>query len=274
MDEALREFGHLVRSPERAIDLSRGALLIARIEYPSLDLTATLGRLDALAARSKAAALAEPRARLERLRRFLFEEEGFRGNAEDYYDPRNSCLNQVLERKLGIPITLSVLTMEIGRRLGLSIFGVGLPGHFVVRAEVGGERSLFDPFNAGALMSAEGAAEVVARAVGQPVRLAEEHFAAVRPTQILTRMLLNLEGIYLRAEAWEKALSAIDRLLASDADPRRHLRDRGAVLARLGRLTDAAQAWERYLGSYPDAGDTEEVRRELRVVRQRLARLN
>ncbi len=134
MNEGLREFGDLVRSPEPALDLSRGALLIARIEHPELDSSRELARLDALAACSGASALGGPRARLERLRAFLFEEERFRGNAENYYDPRNSCLNDVLDRKLGIPITLSVLMMEVGRRLGLSIFGVGLPGHFVGRA--------------------------------------------------------------------------------------------------------------------------------------------
>ena len=274
MDEGLREFGDLVRSPALALDLARGALLIARIEHPELDSSRELARLDALAARSGASALAGPRARLERLRVFLFEEERFRGNAEDYYDPRNSCLNDVLDRKLGIPITLSVLMMEVGRRLGLSIFGVGLPGHFVVRAEVGGEGILLDPFNAGALMSVAAAAEVAARAAGRPVRLVDEDFAAVTKVQILTRMLMNLEAIYVRAEAWEKALAVIDRLLIVDAGGRRHRRDRGAVLVRLGRLHAAAEEWERYLSRYPNAEDSVELRRQLRGVRQALASLN
>src|SRR5262249_59930934 len=127
----------------------RGALLIAQIEHPALDPTPTLARLDALARRSEAAALADPRQRLERLRRFLFEEEGFRGNAEDYYDPRNSCLNDVLDRKLGIPITLAVVVMEVGRRVGLDICGIGLPGHICVGARGDGELVVLHPFPRG-----------------------------------------------------------------------------------------------------------------------------
>ncbi len=274
MDDALRELGDLIRSPEPALDLARGALLIARIEHPSLDVSRELARLDALAARSGASALGEPRARLDRLRRFLFEEERFRGNADDYYDPRNSCLNDVLDRKLGIPIALSVLTMEVGWRVGQSIEGVGLPGHFVVRAEVNGASILLDPFNGGAVMSVESAAEVAARAVGRPVQLVDAHFAAVSKLQILTRMLMNLKAIYVRAEAWEKALAVIDRLLIVDGGTRRHRRDRGAVLVKLGRLHAAAEEWDGYLSRYPNGEDAVELRQQLRGVRQTLASLN
>lgn len=274
MDPGLREFGEIVRTPEPALDLARGALLIARVEHGALDSLRELARLDELAGRSGAGGLGEPRARLARLRAFLFEEEGFRGDAENYYDPRNSCLNDVLDRKLGIPITLSVLMMEVGRRLGLAIAGVGLPGHFVVRAEVGGEGILLDPFNAGAPLSVSAAAEVAARAVGRPVRLVAEHFTAVTKVQILTRMLLNLEAIYVRAEAWEKALAVVDRLLILEPRAPRHGRDRGALLVKLGRLLAAAEEWERYLGRYPNAEDAAALRRRLRGVRQRLASLN
>jgi regulator of sirC expression with transglutaminase-like and TPR domain len=264
----------LLRSPEPAADLARGAALIARIEHPDLDITGTLARLDALTTRSGASSLIRPRARLDRLRRFLFDEEGFRGNAENYYDPRNSCLNDVLERKLGIPITLSLLIMELGQRLGLVIRGVGLPGHFVVRAELADEHILLDPFNAGAVLSTRQAEELAARAVGRPVQLLDEHFAAVSNVQILTRMLLNLEAIYVQAETWEKALAVVDRLLLLDPDGARHLRDRGAVLFKLGRSAAAAREWERYLRRYPDAPDATAVRRNLRELRQRLAALN
>jgi regulator of sirC expression with transglutaminase-like and TPR domain len=274
MDAGLRELSDLVQTPEPALDLARGALLIARVEHGGLDSSRELARLDGLARRSGAGALGEPRARLERLRAFLFEEERFRGDAENYYDPRNSCLNDVLDRKLGIPITLSVLMMEVGRRLGLAIAGVGLPGHFVVRAEVGGEAILLDPFNAGAPLSVSAATEVAARAVGRPVRLGAEHFTAVTKVQILTRMLLNLEAIYVRAEAWEKALAAVDRLLIVEPGAPRHGRDRGAVLVKLGRFGAAAEEWERYLGRYPNAQDAAELRQQLRGVRQRLASLN
>ena len=139
MDPALRAFHDLLKAPDAAIDLSRAALAVARIEHPDLDDRRELTRLDELAGRVGVTRRTEPGVALERLRRFLFEEEGFRGNADEYYDPRNSCLNDVLDRKLGIPITLSVLTIEVGRRVGLDIAGVGLPGHFFVSANVGGQ---------------------------------------------------------------------------------------------------------------------------------------
>ena len=270
----MREFQELVASPEPAIDLARGALLIAQIEHPGLDPTPTLARLDVLARRSEAAALADPRQRLERLRRFLFEEEGFRGNAEDYYDPRNSCLNDVLDRKLGIPITLSILAMELGRRLALSIHGVGLPGHFVVRAEIDGEGILLDPFNAGAVLGLDGAADVAARAVGRPLELRDEHLDALSKKSILTRMLLNLQAIYVRTEAWTKAVAVLDRLLLLDPRSSTYLRNRGGVLVKLGRLAEAAREWEQYLERHAGAEDAPDVRRELRRVRQALATLN
>jgi regulator of sirC expression with transglutaminase-like and TPR domain len=274
VDPSLRELADLVGSGE-AIDLARGALLIARIEYPSLEMARELARLDELARRSAAASVTPQRARLDRLRRFLFEEEGFRGNAETYYDPRNSCLNDVLTRKLGIPITLSVLTMEIGRRVGLTIHGVGLPGHFVVRADLDGEPAIMDPFDGGSIVGPERADEIVSRAVGRSVELRPEHFAPVTTRAILVRMLMNLQGIYVRAEAWDKALGVLDRLALLDAEGvQAHLRNRGSVLLKLGRLGEAATTWERYLGRYPDSDDAADVRRQLRAVRQSLASRN
>ena len=137
MDSALRAWTDLVRAPEPEIDLALGTLALARVEYPDLVAARHLEILDDLAARSETAGIDDPLRALHRLREFLFDEEGFRGNADDYYDPANSYLNQVLERKLGIPITLSVLMLEVGRRVGLRVLGVGLPGQFVVSALAG-----------------------------------------------------------------------------------------------------------------------------------------
>ena len=215
-----------------------------------------------------------PRPRLDRLRGFLFEDEGFRGNAEDYYDPRNSCLNDVLARKLGIPITLSVLTMEVGRRVGLALEGIGLPGHFLVRARVTGRELLLDPFNGGALLTTAEAAVVAARAVGRPVQLAEAHWTPCTPAQILIRMLRNLKTVYVQRGDWERSLTVVDRLLVLDADSPIHLRDRGTVLVKIGRLWEGAAAWERYLQKFPDAQDVETFRQQLRRVRQELAARN
>ena len=272
--DALEPFRELARTPDARIDLTRAALAVARIEHPDLDVEGEVARLDSLAARSNAAGARSPQAALERLVAFLFEEEGFRGNDKEYYDPRNSCLNDVLDRRLGIPITLSVLTIETGRRVGIEVDGVGLPGHFIVSARLAGRRVFLDPFNGGATLTPERAEEVAARAVGRPVKLEDAHWAPCSKHQIVVRMLRNLKGIYAKRQAWDRALGVVDRLLVLDADSGVHQRDRGTVLVRLGRLHEGATEWERYLRRFPGAPDAEGFREELRRVRQQLGSRN
>jgi regulator of sirC expression with transglutaminase-like and TPR domain len=274
VNPAVRAFHDLVRGPDASIDLGRAALAVARIEYPALDDAHELQRVDALAARIGTGRRGAAAETLERLKRFLFDEEGFRGNADEYYDPRNSCLNDVLDRKLGIPITLSVLTMEVGRRVGLDIVGVGLPGHFIVSATVAGRAVLLDPFNGGAVLTPSTAADVAARAVGRPVKIEEAHWAPCSRRQIVVRMLRNLKTIYARRSDWERALGVIDRLLLIDSETPMHLRDRGTVLVKSGRLWDGAAEWEAYLNRYPNVSDAEAFRQELRRVRQELGSRN
>jgi regulator of sirC expression with transglutaminase-like and TPR domain len=274
VDPALRAFRDLVRGPDASLDLARAALAVARIEHPDLEEAHELARLDALATRVGAARRTGPAGALERLKRLLFHEEGFHGNADEYYDPRNSCLNDVLDRKLGIPITLSVLTMEVGRRVGLDIAGVGLPGHFIVSATIGGRSVLLDPFDGGTELTPTTAADVSARAVGRPVRIEESHWAPCSRRQIVVRMLRNLKTIYARRSDWGRALGVIDRLLLIDGDAPMHLRDRGTVLVRAGRLWEGGAEWESYLNRYPHAQDAESFRQELRRVRQELGSRN
>jgi len=271
-DRALDEFTQLVKSPE--IDLGVAALAIARIEHPDLAPGPALAELDELAARSSVSTAGGGRRALDRLCAFLFEGEKFRGNADDYYDPRNSCLNDVLDRRLGIPITLAVVVMEVGRRVGLDILGIGLPGHFCVGARLGSELVLLDPFASGRALDRAEAEAIASRAVGRSVKLTDAHFAATSRTQIVVRMLRNLEGIYARREDWTKALAVIDRLLVVDADAPTHRRDRGTVLVKLGELHRGASDWERYLTRHPQARDAAAFREELRRVRQTLAEKN
>ena len=261
--EPLRAFGELARVPDEAVDLGLGALLIAQIEHPALDPFHELKRLDELAGRAG-------RADAHRLRRFLFEEEGFAGNADDYYDPRNSCLNDVLDRRLGIPITLSVLAIEVGRRLGLVVHGVGLPGHFMAAAD----GVLFDPFNRGAAVSREEAGTVVARVLGRAVLLEDGHFAPVPKTQILTRMLANLRGVYIDREEWAKAHAVMERLILLDPDAPGHVRDYGTVLMKEGDFTRGAAQWELYLSRHPNARDADRVKAQLTEIRRAIASLN
>lgn len=274
MDGGLRDFAEIARRPEPEMDLGLGALEVARIEYPDLDPAVHLRRLDELAERSAVRAEGDPVRALHRLREFLFEEEGFRGNTDDYYDPRNSCLNDVLERKVGIPITLALVTMEVGRRLGLAVEGIGLPGHFVVSVAVGEGPVLLDPFDGGTVITRERAGQLVARALGRRVRLNDAHFAPVTRRHILGRMLSNLEAIYVRAEAWDRALATVERFILLDEDSSVHLRDRGLVLVKLGRLHAGAADLERYLTRRPAAADAEGVRKELQRVRRHLGALN
>ncbi len=252
-----------------------GALLIAKAEYPDLQVQEYVSRLDRLAEAAKGAGSErDPLRRLHRLREFLFEEQGFRGNAEEYSDPRNSFLNDVLDRRLGIPITLSLVLIEVGRRLGLSMHGIGLPAHFIIGFHADRCRVLLDPFNGGAILTPEGCQALVARALGRTVQLQEEHFAPVTKGPFLIRMLNNLKAIYFKQEAWEKALGVSERLLLLDPDNHCEARDRGLVLANLGELRRAALDWETYLRKSPESTDAESVRSRLRRVRQALATLN
>jgi len=268
------DFARLAALPDDRIDVLTGALLIAKDEFPSLDIAhekhrideiaAPLGRLEDLDAADQASLLAER----------LFGDCGFRGNADDYYDPRNSCLNDVLDRQLGIPITLSVLIMEVGRRVGLEIQGIGLPGHFCVGARVGDELVLLDPFGGGRRLERDEAEAIASRAVGRQVELTDAHFVPTTKAQIVVRMLRNLQGIYARREDWAQALAVIDRLLLVETDAPMHVRDRGTVLVKLGELHRGASEWERYLTRYPQARDAAAFKEELRRVRQTLAERN
>lgn len=273
--DPLSDFARRVRRADSAIDLAAAALEIARVEHPELDARPSLAELDRLAAAARAEGWErDPLRRLHRLREFLFEEQGFQGNAADYYDPRNSCLNDVLERRRGIPITLSLVLVEVGRRLDLALHGIGLPAHFIVGFQGGGCRVLLDPFHGGAVLTPEGCQEVVSRAVGRRVAIREEHLVPVTKRQFLARMLNNLKAIYFKRQAWDKALGVAERLHLLDPDNASELRDRGAALVHLGELQRAACDWESYLQSCPEAPDAEAVRARLRRVRQALAALN
>ena len=261
--ETLRAFGEFARIPDDAIDLGVGALLIAQIEHPDVDPKAELSLLDDLGRRAG-------RGDVHRLRRFLFEEEGFAGNAEDYYDPRNSCLNDVMARRVGIPITLSVLAIEVGRRMGVDVHGIGLPGHFMAAA--GGV--LFDPFNGGAVVSREDAAAVVARVLGRAVQLEDAHFAPVGKRQILLRMLANLRSVYVDREGWQTGLVVMAWMRRLEHDAPGHIRDYGTVLMKEGQLTRGAAQWEAYLTRRPDARDAERVKAQLTEIRRAIASLN
>ena len=274
-DPSLLELSAQVSRPDGRIDLARAALAIARWQYPRLDADAYLERLDGLA-RSVDGVRRSPDAlgRLHRLREYLFVEQGFTGNRDDYYDPRNSFLNDVLDRRQGIPITLSLVLMEVGKRLGLAIEGIGLPGHFIAGARLDDSQILLDPFNGGALVTPEECEELVGSVVGRPVTLRPEHYVPVSGRQLLTRMLANLKGAYWRRQEWDRVVGTIDRLLVLDPKAAGEWRDRGVAWSNLGEVRRGLGDWERYLTEFPDAEDHETVKGHLRRARQKLAQLN
>jgi regulator of sirC expression with transglutaminase-like and TPR domain len=264
---ARARFQALIERP--VVLLDEAALAIAAEEYPGLDAGAYLARLDALGALVRQRATEPQRAagRVRALCDVLFDELGFRGNEEAYYDPRNSFLNEVLERRLGIPISLSVLLMEVGRRVGVPLHGVGLPRHFMVKLQPeAGPEVFIDAFDGGALLSRE---ECAARFQGGPTAQALDPrwFQAVTPRQILGRMLQNLKQIYVEQGDDVRAYGVVDRLVMLTPDAVEELRDRGLISARLGLRPAAARDLSAYLERMPGAPDSTEIRERLEALR-------
>lgn len=272
---ALAAWAREVQRPDAEISLAGAALALARLEYADLEVPRYLERLDAIAAAVTAGSHGRDEVgRVHRLREHIFAELRFRGNREQYFDPRNSFLNDVLDRRLGIPITLCIVLMEVGRRLGLSIDGIGLPGHFIAGVRLGDARLYLDAFHGGRVLTEEQCAEVAARAVGRRIPIEPGHLRPVRPRQLLGRMLNNLKGIYWRGKAWGRVVEVEDRLLLLDPGVTGERRDRGSALVAGGEYGRGLADWERYLAEQPDAPDREEIRDQLRKVRLKLSELN
>lgn len=268
-------FGEMVSGEDQQINLGEAALLIAAEEYPRLDVNLYLDRLDYFGdlAREMAGPAYDAADVITALNTTLFERLGFHGNRENYYDPRNSFLNEVIDRRTGIPITLTVVYVEVARRIGFPVKGVGLPFHFIAVHEAASGAIYIDPFNEGRLLGVAGCGELVAEMSGGKMELKPEHLAPVTAKQILTRMLSNLLGIY-SANDHARALGAIERILLITPDSAPHIRDRGLLLARLGDRVNAIASLERYLELARDAADADSVREQIKSIRQLQARWN
>ena len=258
------DFAALVAAGERT-DLGRAALAIARIAYPTLEPAPHLAELDALAegARERVVAARVPEGAAVALAGYLFGECGFRGNQQDYYDPRNSFLNDVLERRTGLPITLALVFMEAGARLGLSITGVGFPGHFLVRVESDAGSVVLDPFFGGRLLDV---GELLARyraflgPRGDGVTsLPPDVLAVTDAPAILARMLRNLLHVYLDRRDHAHALEAVDLLLVLTPDAPEDVRLRGLLYERLECFGAALADLRRYLELAPGAPDAQAI---------------
>jgi regulator of sirC expression with transglutaminase-like and TPR domain len=273
--EVRRRFTSEVLRPEGRIDLGRAALLLGAEEEPRrADVERCLARLDEMGEEARARAARWGGSRVEALNRYLFEEQGFVGNEADYYDPRNSMLHHVLGRRTGIPITLSVVYIEVGRRAGLRVEGLGLPGHFIVRAAEGeGEGVLVDPFNRRLTDRDECQARLDLIYEGR-LALEEAHLRPVGARAILLRMLGNLKAVYSRARLYRRALAAVERILLLAPHDLEERRDRGVLLAQLERLPEAIADAQGYLNLAPDAPDADSVREQLKRMQVRQAMMN
>jgi regulator of sirC expression with transglutaminase-like and TPR domain len=259
---ARARFADIVQKAEPEVDLACAALLIAAEEYPQVMPEPYLLRLDELAerARDRLWAATAPIMMLQEVNRVMFEEEGFRGNHSEYYDPRNSFLNDVIDRRLGIPITLSIIYLELGWRLNLPLHGVNFPGHFLVRYAGEAVQLLVDPFQNGMIRFEDEAQDLLDHVYGGSVRMQPDFLRIADRRDILIRLLTNLKGNYLNRRDDGRALSAIERILVVRPESADDERDRGIVLTRLGRDRDAAAALNRYLELVPDAPDSVRVR--------------
>lgn len=261
----------------RTFDLAEAVLLLSRKEYPGLDIPHYLRRLDALAARAREL-LPLSAGQLERvaaLNRILFDEEGFRGNTQDYYDPRNSYLNEVLDRKCGIPISLSIIYLAVGQRLGLSLEGVSFPGHFLVKLASGSSMLVLDPYVRGQVVS-EAELRLLLQTVhaGDPPPYSADLLVSASKVDILLRVLRNLKSIYWHQQDFNRALYVANCMLVLDADNAEALRDRGHIYERLECFRAALDDFRRYLELDPGALDHRDVRARLPFLLQAAARLN
>lgn len=284
MTAALELFSESLSREDDKIDLARACLQIAEDAYPGLDVDGYLGEIERFAKRLRAriAIEAAPEERVVALNEFLYDDLGFSGNAENYYDPRNSYLNEVLDRRTGIPITLSVLYMEIGRRIGLEFEGVSFPGHFLVRLRVRGGMLVLDPFSGGAPQSEDELRERLKRVIprgatgGVPIAdlPLDQFLEPASKRQILARVLRNLKGVYREADKPERLLDVLNRMIIVAPDAAGELRDRGMVYQRLECWRPALKDLTDYLEREPDAADVDEVRAKMMDLSRRCARLN
>ena len=277
MSPYLDQFAELVSRDQ--FDLARASLLLSQDAYPGLDVAGCIASIDDIATKAKRRVSEDafPAQKLQALNYTLFTELNFSGNVTDYYDPRNSYLNQVLERRVGIPITLSVLYLEVGQRLGLELKGVSFPGHFLVKINMDRGQLVLDPFSGGEAQSETELRQRLAKVM--PAQDASRaslapFLEAATPRQIVTRMLRNLKGIYMQASQYEQALAVMHRILLVMPEAVEELRDRGIIYEKLECFRPALSDLQNYLRRRPNAPDAGEIHGKVVDLKQSAARLN
>jgi len=261
-DRLLRQrFLAEVSQADEEINLALAAIMVAKEEYPQLPEERYLGRLDLLAEGTRDR-LDDENASLvvlQELLNSLYNRHGFRGNRQAYYDPRNSFLNDVLDRGLGIPLTLGIVVLEVGWRLGLPLEGVSFPGHFLVRFKGEAIDLLIDPYDGGAVRFEDEAQELLDRVYGGMVRVSDSFLKVATKREMLVRLLMNMKSLYLNVGDHRRALAAVERVLLIRPVTPQEIRDRGVILARLGRKQEALEQLEAYLNVAPEAADSQRI---------------
>ena len=275
-DDLYVAFREAIDCPEDQIDLGRAALAIAAQEYPDLKIDDYLSQLDELgqAVELRIGDEKNPYRVIAALNTVLFKELDFQGNRSEYYDPKNSFLNDVMTRKKGIPISLSVIYMEVARRVGLSLAGVGFPGHFLVKYDDGDVEILIDVFNGGEIRAQEDLERMLQQLYRGQVSYQSGFVAALGKRDILRRMLNNLKWIYLERGEPLKTLSVLDQLVILDPSSANEIRDRGLLYITLECYAQALEDLESYLKLAPAADDAAMIKSQIESVRHRYVQIH
>ncbi|MDP2239417.1 MAG: tetratricopeptide repeat protein [Burkholderiales bacterium] len=276
---AAEHWQRIAAAPDPQVNLVEAALVIAAGEYQQLDIDGYLGRIEDLAVQFRRRLRQDipPTEIIIALNHYFFDELNFSGNSVEFYDPRNSFLNDVIERKLGIPITLSILYIEIGRRAGLKLRGVSFPGSFLVKCSVRDGAIVLDPYAGGASLSIEDLRQRL-RTLRNGTDIAPEvvksMITAASNKEILARILRNLKGIYMNQDEMMKALSAVDRIIAVEPGAASEYRDRGRIYLKLECFRAALMDLRHYLQLEPRADDADVVKQQVSELQQVASRLN
>ncbi|MEW6313342.1 MAG: tetratricopeptide repeat protein [Pseudomonadota bacterium] len=277
--KAILRLKQMLEAPTEHFDLAEAALLIAAEEYPDLDIAAYLARIEQMAADLKRQ-LPDDISTVDTLlvlNRYLFREQGFAPNTENYYDPRNSFLNEVMDRKVGIPVTLCILYMEVGRRIGLQLEGVSFPGHFLVKCGIPDGMVVLDPYCGGISLSLDDLQARLRELDEEEVPSKEtvlDMLDAAGNREILVRVLRNLKRIYLHYNQLQQALVAAERIIMIMPDLADELRERGMIYLNLECHRAALTDLQRYLILDPLAEDADEIRARVLDLQQLTAKLN
>jgi len=277
--DVIQAFAALVRSEieDERVDILRAALTFSRIDEPALDVEHYAHRVEELARRvaAKIQDPDEPAQVIAALNEVLFQEEMFRGNTVDYYNPRNSFLHDVLDRRLGIPITLALVYMEVARRVGFPLFGVGMPGHFLLKHyDVDGHSILIDAFERGQVVSEEDCRQKLNTIYSGQVALQPEFLLPVTRRQMLTRMLNNLRSIYLSQRDFRRAVQVVDLVLVIYPRSPEDVKQRAVLRYNLDDYRGALSDFDEYVKMSPDASDAEEIRQTALSLRRSMAMMN